>query len=101
MPNRNPSWPRSLSRSRAWGTADSVVAALRALRASPAFTLAALVTLAIGIGPTTAIFSVVDGVLLKPLPFSRPDRVVALFQNDRKSGNAHDDVAPANFVDWQ
>ena len=101
LPNRKPSWPHSLSRSRAWGIADSVVAALRALRASPAFTLAALVTLAIGIGPTTAIFSVVDGVLLKPLPFSRPDRVVALFQNDRKSGNAHDDVAPANFVDWQ
>ncbi|HTL94261.1 MAG TPA: ABC transporter permease, partial [Gemmatimonadaceae bacterium] len=80
---------------------DSLRAALRALRASPGFTIAALATLAIGIGPTTAIFSVVDGVLLKPLPFSRPDRVVALFQDDRKSGNVHDDVAPANFVDWR
>lgn len=86
---------------RARSAIDSVLAALRALRAAPAFTLAALATLAIGSGPTTAIFSVVDGVLLKPLPFSRPDRVVALFQNDRKSGNAHEDVAPANFVDWQ
>lgn len=80
---------------------DAVVAALRALRAAPAFTLAALTTLAIGIGPVTAIFSIVDGVLLKPLPFSRPDRVVALFQNDRKSLNTHEDVAPANFVDWR
>ncbi len=81
--------------------AAALGAALRALRASPGFTIAALATLAIGIGPTTAIFSVVDGVLLKPLPFAEPDRVVALFQDDRKTGNHHDDVAPANFVDWQ
>jgi hypothetical protein len=57
-------------------------------------------TLAIGIGATTAIYSVVRGVLLAPLPFSHPDRVVALYQNDRKKGIDHDDVAPANFLDW-
>jgi putative ABC transport system permease protein len=75
--------------------------AARTLRLSPGFTLAAVVTLAIGIGANTAIFSAVDGVLLKPLPFSQPDRIVSLFQNDRKKGVDHDAVAPGNFVDWR
>jgi putative ABC transport system permease protein len=75
--------------------------AMRALRSAPGFTLAAVATLAIGIGANTAIFSAVDGVLLKPLPFSEPDRIVVLFQNDRKKGADHDDVAPANFADWR
>jgi len=74
--------------------------ACRALRSSTAFTIAAVVTLAIGIGATTSIYSVVDGVLFKPLPFSEPERVVALYQSDRKKGTDRDDVAPANFVDW-
>jgi hypothetical protein len=64
------------------------------------FTLAAVATLAIGIGATTAIFSVVDGVLLKPLRYSRPERVVALFQSDRAKHLDHEGVAPANFQDW-
>jgi len=75
--------------------------AARALMSAPGFTIAAVVTLAIGIGANTAIFSAVDGVLLKPLPFSQPDRIVTVFQNDRKKGVPHDDVAPGNFVDWR
>ena len=101
MPEPRRALVAPLFRRRAAWWVDALRAALRALRASPGFSIAALATLAIGIGPTTAIFSVVDGVLLKPLPFSQPDRVVALFQNNRKSGNDHDDVAPANFTDWQ
>jgi predicted permease len=74
--------------------------AARSLRLAPGFTLAAVLSLAIGVGANTAIFSAVDGILLKPLPFSQPNRLVALFQNDRKRGVDHDDVAPANFADW-
>lgn len=75
--------------------------AARTLRLAPGFTLAAVVSLAIGIGANSAIFSAVDGILLKPLPFPQPDRLVTLFQNDRKKGVDHDDVAPANFADWR
>ncbi|HEV8233853.1 MAG TPA: hypothetical protein VGP84_04610, partial [Gemmatimonadaceae bacterium] len=56
--------------------------AARTLRSSPAFTIAAVLTLAIGIGANTAIFSAVDGVLLKPLPFANADRIVTLWQTD-------------------
>ena len=53
---------------------------VRTLRRSPAFTIVAGLTLALGIGATTAMFSVVDGVLLQPLPYPDPDRVMVVFQ---------------------
>lgn len=75
--------------------------AARTLTAAPAFTLAAVLTLAIGIGGSTAIFTAVDGVMLKPLPFSQSERIVTLFQSDRKKGIDRDDVAPGNFAEWR
>src|SRR5215831_10134157 len=72
----------------------------RTLRSTPSFTVAAVLTLALGIGATTAIFSAVDGVILKPLPFSHAERLVRLYQDDRRHGQPRAAVAPANFADW-
>jgi predicted permease len=61
--------------------------AFRRLRTTPGLTLTVILTLALGIGATTAIFSLVEGVLLRPLPFSHPDRLVALGDHLRSGGN--------------
>ena len=72
--------------------------AARALRADVSFTVVAVLTLAVGIGASTAIFSAVDGVLLKPLPYADADRVVTVWERDRTSGERLE-VAPGNFLD--
>src|SRR5882724_7306671 len=73
--------------------------ALRTFRKSPGFTFAALLTLALGIGGNTAIFSVIDGALLHPIPFPDSNRLVALYQKTpRDEKNA---VSYPNLLDWQ
>lgn len=72
--------------------------AIRALRATPSFTLGALLVLALGTGATTAIFSVVDAVALRPLPFPDPDRIVAVGLRADSAGSAlgdHSGPGPA------
>jgi putative ABC transport system permease protein len=71
---------------------------LRILRRAPGFTLAALVTLALGIGANTAIFSVVDGILLRALPYADPDRLVTV--GDREADGTSSNVGFATVVDW-
>jgi predicted permease len=75
--------------------------ALRALRAAPGFTLVALLTLAIGIGANTAIFSVVRGVLLRPLPFPDADRVVRVWQASRANNQPRERLGEPTFRDWR
>jgi putative ABC transport system permease protein len=75
--------------------------ALRNLLRRPAFTLIAVVTLALGIGANTAIFSAINALLLKPLPFPELDRVVAIWDKLPSRGVMHNEVTMANYLDWQ
>ena len=75
-------------------------ATLRLLRREPSFTAATVLTLTVGIGATTTIFSAVDAVLLQPPPFPDPNRLVTVWQTDPRRGDQLADVAPANFFDW-
>jgi putative ABC transport system permease protein len=68
---------------------------LSQIRKAPAFTAIAIATIAIGIGANTAIFSVINAVLLRPMPYAEPDRLVTILHNGENP------VAPANFLDWQ
>ena len=74
--------------------------AARSLLKRPGFTLIVVLTLALGIGANAAVFSVINAVLLRPLPYRNADRVVMLWQNNIKAGIPDNDVSPANFVDW-
>jgi putative ABC transport system permease protein len=77
--------------------------AIRSLGATPAFTLVALLVLTLSIGATTAIFSIVDGVVLRRLPFAEPERLVAVSEFDVTSPPERGSnlVAPQNFLDWR
>jgi len=75
--------------------------ALRRLRRAPGYTAAAVLCLALGIGANTAIFTVVNAVLLRPLPFEDPDRVVGVWEANDLRRTERNSVAPANFRDWR
>ena len=75
--------------------------ALRLLRREPAFSAAAVVTLALGIGASAAVFSVVDAVLLRPVPFAEPDRVMMVWETDRNSGTTREPASLPDFLDFQ
>ena len=74
---------------------------LRTLRKSPGFTAVVLCTLGLGIGANTAIFSVVHSVLLRPLSYRQPDRLVAVWESRAKPGSEKFRVAPGNYLDWR
>ncbi len=74
--------------------------AVRVLRKTPVFTVAAIGTLALGIGANTTIFSLVQTVLLRPLPFQNPDQVVMVWEDQTAAGFPRNSPAPGNYQDW-
>jgi predicted permease len=86
-----------------WPSIENVVADLRygarMLRKNPGFTAVAVLTLTLGVGATAAIFSVVDGVLLRPLPYRDPSRLVSLYEDRSSTGFPRKEFTPANYVD--
>jgi putative ABC transport system permease protein len=72
---------------------------LRMLLKSPSISIVATIALALGIGATTAIFSVVNAVLLRPLPFPEPDKLVALFETNTQRGQIRGSHSYPNFMD--
>jgi predicted permease len=91
---------------RVWMWADELLRDVcfgaRMLVKAPGFTAVAILTLALGIGSNAAIFSVIDSVLLKPLPYPNADRLVVFREHVRRSGYEHDQeaVTPGDFSDW-
>ncbi|MGC1616202.1 MAG: ABC transporter permease [Candidatus Acidiferrum sp.] len=75
--------------------------AFRQMRRNPGFFAVALAALALGIGANTAIFSAVEGVLLRPLPYADPSRLVMVWEDASYLGFAHNTPAAGNYVDWR
>lgn len=74
---------------------------LRALRRAPGFTVAAVVIISLGIGANTAVFSIFSAVLLRPLPYGREDRIVAIWEKRLREDSARSPIAVADFLDWR
>ncbi len=75
-------------------------AAMRFLRRSPSFSAAVILTLALGIGANSAVFSAIDAVVLRPLPYPHGDELLVLYQHDTKNRDANTFVAPTRLEDW-
>jgi putative ABC transport system permease protein len=73
----------------------------RMLLKNPVFTLIAVITLSLGIGANSAIFTIVNGVLLRPLPFDEPEQLVKVWEMRYQLGGARRPVSPADFFDWR
>jgi putative ABC transport system permease protein len=82
------------------GLRQDLIYALRGLRKNPAFSAVAILSLAVGIGATTTIFTFVNAVFLRPLPFPDSERLVVLHEHELTSANPLN-VHPANFVEWR
>jgi putative ABC transport system permease protein len=80
---------------------NAIRTALRQFRHQPSFALVTVLVLGLAIGAATTVFSVVDSVVLKPLPYKAPDRLVTLWDTNVERGLSHDPISPVNFMDYR
>jgi hypothetical protein len=75
--------------------------AVRSLVRSPSFSLTAVLALGLGIGSTAGVFSLLEGVVLRPLPYKQPDRLVTIWDTNREKGLDHEPISPVTFHDYR
>jgi predicted permease len=89
----------NVSGGRSLNVLSSIRLAIRQFRQHPSFALVTVLVLGLGVGAATTVFTVVDSVILRPLPYAGPDQLVTLWDTNIEKGLAHDPISPVNFMD--
>jgi putative ABC transport system permease protein len=89
------------SNPRSFNVASAIRVAFRQFRQHPTFALVTVLVLGLGTGAATTVFTIVDAVVLRPLPYEAPDRLVTLWDTNQEQGLAHDPISPVNFMDYR
>lgn len=84
-----------------FNVANALRVALRQFRQQPTFALVTVLVLGLGTGAATTVFTIIDAVVLRPLPYDAPDRLVTMWDTNSEKGLAHDPISPVNFMDYR